>query len=80
MKLWIGLLLLGLACRASAHTTFTTLFIDKKNQGDGTCVRMPYDDKTATNPVKPITSSDMACGEHASLTRAARMAVKLVRY
>ncbi|PTB70380.1 lytic polysaccharide monooxygenase [Trichoderma citrinoviride] len=61
---WVGLLLLGLACTASAHTTFTTLFIDKKNQGDGTCVRMPYDDKTATNPVKPITSSDMACGRN----------------
>ncbi|KAK1255832.1 hypothetical protein MKX07_008091 [Trichoderma sp. CBMAI-0711] len=60
----IGLLLLGLTCTASAHTTFTTLFIDKKNQGDGTCVRMPYDDKTATNPVKPITSSDMACGRN----------------
>ncbi|KAL7788723.1 glycoside hydrolase family 61 protein [Trichoderma ceciliae] len=61
-----GLLMLGFAYMASAHTTFTTLFIDRKNQGDGTCVRMPYDGETATFPIRPITSNDMACGRNGS--------------
>ncbi|RFU77390.1 endoglucanase b [Trichoderma arundinaceum] len=61
-----GLFVLGLACVASAHTTFTTLFIDRKNQGDGTCVRMPLDEQTATFPIRPITSDDMACGRNGS--------------
>ncbi|KAL7947888.1 glycoside hydrolase family 61 protein [Trichoderma barbatum] len=60
------LMLLGLACMASAHTTFTTLFIDRKNQGDGTCVRMPHDGDTATSPIRPITSEDMVCGRDGS--------------
>ncbi|KAK5998705.1 putative endo-beta-1,4-glucanase D [Cladobotryum mycophilum] len=54
--------ILGLASMASAHTSFTTLFINGKNQGDGTCVRMPHDGDTATFPVQPITGNDMACG------------------
>ncbi|OAA33959.1 Glycoside hydrolase, family 61 [Metarhizium rileyi] len=54
--------ILALASAASAHTLFTTLFVDGKNQGDGTCVRMPHDSSTATGPVYPITGDDMACG------------------
>lgn len=62
-----GLLILGFASLANAHTTFTTLYIDRKNQGDGTCVRMPYDGETATFPIHPVTSGDMACGKPSSL-------------
>ncbi|KAI1179427.1 lytic polysaccharide monooxygenase [Nemania sp. FL0916] len=51
----------GLAVSASAHTVFTTLFIDDKNQGDGTCVRMPKDPNTCTSPVENVASNDMAC-------------------
>lgn len=51
---------------AGAHTLFTTLFINGKNQGDGTCVRMPHDSATANGPVQPITGDDMACGESLS--------------
>ncbi|UKZ74261.1 hypothetical protein TrVFT333_001923 [Trichoderma virens FT-333] len=59
-----GLLSLGLASVASAHTSFTTLFIDRKSQGDGTCVRTPFDGETATVPIRPITSDDMVCGRN----------------
>ncbi|KAI2620086.1 glycoside hydrolase family 61 protein [Hypoxylon sp. NC1633] len=45
-----------------AHTVFTTLFIDDVSQGDGTCVRMPMDPETCTNPVAGLDSDDMACG------------------
>ncbi|KAH6607209.1 endoglucanase b [Trichoderma cornu-damae] len=61
---YISLLTAGLACVASAHTTFTTLFIDEQNQGDGTCVRMPDDGETATFPIRPITSDDIVCGRN----------------
>ncbi|OAA60760.1 endoglucanase B [Cordyceps fumosorosea ARSEF 2679] len=53
---------LALASAASAHTLFTTLYIDGKNQGDGTCVRMPKDGATGTAPIYPITGDAMACG------------------
>lgn len=56
-----GILLL--ASVANAHTLFTTLFINGKNQGDGTCVRMPRDSSTANGPIYPITGNDMACGK-----------------
>ncbi|KJZ79214.1 hypothetical protein HIM_01365 [Hirsutella minnesotensis 3608] len=52
----------GLACAADAHTLFTTLFINGKNQGEGTCVRMPHDGATANGPIYPVTGDDMACG------------------
>ncbi|UNI13445.1 hypothetical protein JDV02_000192 [Purpureocillium takamizusanense] len=55
------LTILGLVSAASAHTVFTTLFINGKHQGDGTCVRMPLDDATATGPIRPVTGDDMAC-------------------
>lgn len=45
-----------------AHTVFTTLFIDDVSQGDGTCVRMPMNPSTATDPVNDLSSNDMACG------------------
>lgn len=54
---------LGLASVASAHTLFTNLYIDGKNQGDGTCVREPSDDAKANSPIYPITGDDMACSE-----------------
>jgi hypothetical protein len=61
------LLMLGFAALANAHTTFTTLYVDRKSQGDGTCVRMPYDGETATFPIHPVTSDDMVCGKLRSL-------------
>ncbi len=59
-----SLLKLGLVPFASAHTLFTTLFINGENQGDGTCVRMPMDGATGTAPIYPITGDDMACGNY----------------
>ena len=47
---------------ANAHTTFTTLFVNNVDQGDGTCVRMPRDPPTVTFPVQDLASSDMICG------------------
>ncbi|KAL1852587.1 hypothetical protein Plec18170_005718 [Paecilomyces lecythidis] len=47
---------------ASAHTVMTTLFVDGVNQGDGVCIRMNNDAKTANFYVKPVTSPDVACG------------------
>ncbi|TLD31181.1 hypothetical protein PspLS_02847 [Pyricularia sp. CBS 133598] len=46
----------------NAHSVFTTLLIDNVDQGDGTCVRMPNDPGTATDPIASITGNDMACG------------------
>ncbi|PNP41633.1 hypothetical protein TGAMA5MH_06417 [Trichoderma gamsii] len=66
MKAYTGAvrLMLGFAALANAHTTFTTLYVDRKSQGDGTCVRMPYDGETATFPIQSVTSEDMACGRN----------------
>ncbi|KAM7203823.1 Glycosyl hydrolase family 61 domain containing protein [Naviculisporaceae sp. PSN 640] len=58
-------LLMGLATASltSAHTIFTTLFVNDVNQGDGTCVRMDTDGNRCTGPIKNINDSpDMACG------------------
>lgn len=55
-------LALGLVPATSAHTLFTTFFINSKNQGDGTCVRMPKDGETSTAPIYPLTGDVMACG------------------
>ncbi|KAJ6783225.1 hypothetical protein PWT90_01143 [Aphanocladium album] len=54
--------ILSLAATASAHTLFTTLYVNGQNQGDGTCVRMPEDGATGTAPIYPITGDAMACG------------------
>ncbi|KAI0447083.1 hypothetical protein F4803DRAFT_500993 [Xylaria telfairii] len=35
-------MVVSLAAYASAHTVFTTLWIDGTSQGDGTCVRSTY--------------------------------------
>ncbi|KAM3545697.1 putative endo-beta-1,4-glucanase D [Beauveria bassiana] len=51
-----------MASAATAHTMFTTLYVDGKNQGDGTCVRMPMNGATGTAPIYPITGDAMACG------------------
>lgn len=55
-------LFLLLAPLALSHTTFTTLYVDEVNQGDGTCVRMNRDANTVTYPIEPLTSKDIACG------------------
>jgi len=52
---------------AGAHTSFTTLFINDVNQGDGTCVRQPKDPNTSTNPITNLSSTDMACGTNTPL-------------
>ncbi|KAL4891823.1 glycosyl hydrolase family 61-domain-containing protein [Aspergillus ambiguus] len=44
------------------HTTFTTLYVDGVNQGDGVCVRMNRNAETASDPISPLTSRDIACG------------------
>lgn len=53
-----------LASVVEAHTSFTTLFINDINQGDGTCVRQPKNPQTSTNPVEDLSSTDMACGQY----------------
>lgn len=60
--------LLALISPTIAHTVFTTLFINDVNQGDGTCVRMPLDDNTCTNPIEDLSSQDMACGRDGSVS------------
>ena len=52
----------GLAAVTKAHTSFTTLFINGENQGDGVCVRMPHDGSTSTFPIDGVTSTGMVCG------------------
>ncbi|KAF7119077.1 hypothetical protein CNMCM5793_008720 [Aspergillus hiratsukae] len=47
---------------AHAHTTFTTLYVDGENQGDGVCVRMNRNPSKATFPIEPLSSKDVACG------------------
>ena len=51
------------ASLASAHTCFTTLFINDVNQGDGTCVRMPRDGSLSTHPIYGYDNPDLACGK-----------------
>lgn len=48
---------------ATAHTVFTTLFVNDVDQGDGACVRMPMTANNATFAVvgAPL-SIDTACG------------------
>lgn len=65
MQLWNSKALLLAAAAidaASAHTTFTNFFIDQAPQGDGTCVRMSNILPHATDPIRPPTSPNMACG------------------
>lgn len=54
--------ILAFVSAASAHTLFTTLYVNGKNQGDGTCVRMPKNGATGTAPIYPVTGDAMACG------------------
>ena len=53
---------LALAGMASAHTRFTTLYVDGENMGDGVSVRMNLDAAHTVDFVNDITSDDMACG------------------
>ncbi|KAK2754786.1 hypothetical protein FQN54_006679 [Arachnomyces sp. PD_36] len=55
-------LALALLGTAQAHTSFTTLFVDGVNQGDGVCVRMHNNPQEATFPIPDVTSKDVACG------------------
>jgi hypothetical protein len=60
---FLALAALGLAPVATAHTLFTTFFINGRNQGDGTCVRQPTDGSTSTSPIYPLNGDVMACGK-----------------
>ncbi|GAQ06327.1 probable endo-beta-1,4-glucanase D [Aspergillus lentulus] len=51
-----------LSASAHAHTTFTTLYVDGENQGDGVCVRMNRNPSKASFPIEPLSSKDIACG------------------
>lgn len=62
LRLKTLLLAAAFATTASAHTSFTTLFINGVDQGDGTCVRQPTDPQTSTFPLEDLASSDMICG------------------
>ncbi|KAH8736022.1 glycosyl hydrolase family 61-domain-containing protein [Ilyonectria robusta] len=53
---------LGFATAASAHTLFTTFYVDGENQGDGTCVREPTDASKGNFPIYPLNGDAMACG------------------
>ncbi|KAK4223764.1 glycosyl hydrolase family 61-domain-containing protein, partial [Podospora fimiseda] len=58
-------ILLSLTLAASlttAHTVLTTLWIDGKNQGDGTCIRMGLNPDRTTFPISSLDAQDMACG------------------
>ncbi|EGS21285.1 uncharacterized protein CTHT_0031380 [Thermochaetoides thermophila DSM 1495] len=55
------------ASLASAHTCFTTLFINDVNQGDGTCVRMPKDGSLSTHPIYGYDNPDLACGRDGNI-------------
>lgn len=54
--------LLALVPLVASHTTFTNLYVDGVDQGDGVCVRMNPDAETATYPIEPVGSKDIACG------------------
>ncbi|KAI1001634.1 hypothetical protein K3495_g6567 [Podosphaera aphanis] len=45
-----------------AHSLFTTLHVNGVDQGDATCVRMPKNSRTATNPVTNFDDNAMVCG------------------
>ena len=66
----LALAFLGLA---NAHTTFTTLFVDGQNQGDGTCIRMDMNGETCNSPIKGIQSPEMACGTSSTLVLKVRI-------
>ncbi|KAK3292083.1 glycoside hydrolase family 61 protein [Chaetomium fimeti] len=56
-------LVTSFASLSEAHTTFTTLFVDDVNQGDGTCIRMAKEGNLATHPIAGgLDAEDMACG------------------
>ncbi|KAH0270150.1 glycoside hydrolase family 61 protein, partial [Aureobasidium melanogenum] len=58
----VSVLALMAAQSVNAHTLFSELYVDGAAQGDGTCIRMPSDPNTATDPIPSLDSSDMACG------------------
>ncbi|KAL9102703.1 MAG: hypothetical protein Q9163_002165 [Psora crenata] len=58
------LLAAGTAQLTRAHTTFSTLFVDNENQGDGIAIRMSNINEESNYPIPAanITGPDMACG------------------
>ncbi|CCU74678.1 CELP0027 Effector like protein [Blumeria hordei DH14] len=58
----LSLLLAATASAVDAHSLFTTLHINDQDQGDGTCIRMPKEPSTATNPVEDLQDPAMVCG------------------
>jgi Auxiliary Activity family 9 (formerly GH61) len=46
----------------TAHTVFTTLFVNDVSQGDATCIRMNMTPNNSTFPVNDLVSKEMACG------------------
>ena len=52
---------LALSASATAHTVFTTLYVDGTSQGDGTAVRMRRDPSKASAPMHPDVPA-IACG------------------
>ncbi|KAK4152044.1 glycoside hydrolase [Chaetomidium leptoderma] len=62
-----SILFLGLATAfaplSNAHTVFSTLFVNDKSQGDGTCIRMSKEGNVSTHPIAGgLANEDMACG------------------
>ena len=58
-----GFVALGMV---TGHTLFTNLIINDNDQGAGTCIRMPKNPSTATNPINSLTGEELACGESAN--------------
>jgi hypothetical protein len=54
---------LALLGSVQAHTRFTTLFVDGKNQGDAVCIRMDMSGERTNSPLASVTSPEMACGK-----------------
>lgn len=58
----ITLAALALLGSATAHTTFSVLYVDGQNQGDGVCIRMDMNGETCNSPIAGLQSPEMACG------------------
>lgn len=51
-----------------AHTRFTTLYVNGKNQGDAVCIRMDMNGERTNSPLANVQSPDMACGKRGTRT------------
>ncbi|KAI0205297.1 glycosyl hydrolase family 61-domain-containing protein [Astrocystis sublimbata] len=52
----------SLLATVHGHGVFSTLFIDGKSQGDGTCLRTSFNVDRITSPITDLDSAEMACG------------------